>query len=451
MLTAALVLLVVGAGALGLVGQRAVSGQQAALRTIGHDTAPDVASAGDISFSLADMDANAANYLLVGDRTDLGLTRQQATDLYDERRSTVIDQLANAASNAGSAADRELVGEILDGLGAFEADVARARLLSDQGDPAAAVRAYTEATDLMHDDLLPAADQLGSNNAAGLQRTYDNARSAATLRLALLSVIGLGLLTLLIVTQIYLRRRMRRIFNPGLVAATLLTAGLLVGLTVVLHGGAEDLRAANQDAFASVLALSQARAVAYDANGDESRYLIDPGRAPAYEETFFDRTTQLVALDGATLQTFDDTFATALGRAKSSDADDDVAFDGYFGTALRNITFDGERDLALTTLDTYAVYQTKDRQIRALEASGNHAEAVRFCLSYDQGDSNWAYARFDDALTGFRDLNQGYFERFIDRGDKRLAGWSTIALAVAAAIIALVVLGLWWRLAEYRS
>ncbi len=39
------------------------------------------------------------------------------------------------------------------------------------------------------------------------------------------------------------------------------------------------MRAAKKDAFDSILALSQTRAVSYDANADESSYLVDPGRA----------------------------------------------------------------------------------------------------------------------------------------------------------------------------
>jgi hypothetical protein len=38
------------------------------------------------------------------------------------------------------------------------------------------------------------------------------------------------------------------------------------------------LKVAKQDAFDSILALTQARAVSYDANADESRYLVDPAR-----------------------------------------------------------------------------------------------------------------------------------------------------------------------------
>ncbi len=134
---------------------------------------------------------------------------------------------------------------------------------------------------------------------------------------------------------------------------------------------------------------------------------------------------------------------------RQSEADDDVSFDGHFGDALRNITFPGEREAALATVDAYAVYQRADRRIRALEGAGDHDEAVRFCLSYDEGDSNWAFTRFDETLTGFRDLNQGYFDRFVARGDDRLDGWAGRTLGAAVAIAVLAVVGLRRRIAEY--
>jgi hypothetical protein len=338
-----------------------VSGQQGALRAIGRETAPDVASANDISFSLADMDANLANYLLVGDRTDLGLTREGTADIYAERRATVTDQLATAAGNARDDPERVAVGELLDGLGTFEALVTRARLLSDTGDTAGALDSYRQATDLMHEQRLPAADRLSGDNVAALERAYDDARSGATARSTLLVAVGTVLVAVLLATQLFLYRRTRRVLNPALLVATVIAVGLVASLTIVLQAGAEDLRAANHDAFASVLTLSTARSVAYDANADESRYLLDRSRADAYEQAFLDRTSLLVELDGATLATFDERFSEALRGVEQSEADEDVTFGGYFGAALRNITFEGERAKALATVDTYALYQQDDR------------------------------------------------------------------------------------------
>ena len=334
-------------GGAGLGGLERGGGPAAALRTIGRETAPDVAAANDISFSLADMDANLANHLLVGERTDLGLTRAETDEFYAERRATVTGQLATAAANARDDAERTAVAELLDRLGAFEAHAATAPVLADGGDAAGALAALP-AGHRPDARRAPARRRaLSTANVDGLERAYDDARSSASRRQALVVGLGVVLLALLVAIQVFLHRRTRRLLNPALLLATLVAAGLVGSLVVVLRGGAEDLRAANRDAFASVLALSSARSVAYDANADESRYLIDPERAADYEEAFLSRTSQLVDIPGARLDTFDDEFAAALDRVRASEADEDVTFDGYFGTALRNITFPGERDAAL--------------------------------------------------------------------------------------------------------
>lgn len=76
---------------------------------------------------------------------------------------------------------------------------------------------------------------------------------------------------------------------------------------------------------------------------------------------------------------------------------------------------------------------------------------MRFGLSYDEGDSNWAFARFDESLTAFRDLDHGSFERFVARGDDRLDGWGVPLLGGAAVVELLVVVGLRRRIAEYAA
>ena len=65
--------------------------------------------------------------------------------------------------------------------------------------------------------------------------------------------------------------------------------------------GAEYFRAAKQDAFDSILALSKARAVSYDANADESRYLLDPQRANRYEQAFLEKSSHVIGMPGATM------------------------------------------------------------------------------------------------------------------------------------------------------
>ncbi len=224
-------------------------------------------------------------------------------------------------------------------------------------------------------------------------------------------------------------------------ALTVVGAGLL--LTEAAH-----LRGAKKDAFDSVMALTRARAVSYDANADESRFLVDPSRADRYQRAFLEKSQQLAGLTGASLQTYDNKLASALD-AYSADRRD-VQFTGFFGTAFGNITFPGERELAEQTITAYRDYQRDDRKMRALRRSGDLRATVAFNTSYVPGNSNYHFDRYDKALERFIALNHSHFEGSIRDGEAALGGWSFIPAIGALLATALTLMGIRPRLNEYR-
>lgn len=196
-----------------------------------------------------------------------------------------------------------------------------------------------------------------------------------------------------------------------------------------------------------MLALSQARAVSYDANADESRYLVDPGRASQYEAAFLAKSHQMLDLGGASISGYDAAFTAAVDAYQMENT---LKFQGFFGTEFRNITFTGEREAAEKALLAFQVYQRDDRRIRSLATSGRLDEAIAFCTSFDPGNSNWAFAQYDDALTEVITINRNAFAGSIAAGESALRGWNIAVWVVAAAISTLVLLGLRRRLAEYH-
>ncbi|MEU7876490.1 hypothetical protein, partial [Dactylosporangium sp. NPDC049140] len=332
-----------------------VSRERTGVDVIGHQTAPVVMASTDLYFALNDMDAQLANVLLVGSETNLGFTRDQALDIYHQRRQQVSQDLqrAAAAADADSAAAQS-IRDILDALGDYETLAAQVLLLDGQANrpagrpPQAALVLYRQATDLLKARLLPAAQALTDRNAAILERTYQHQRGLALTARNWLIVIGSALALTALALQVYLARRFHRRINLAVASATLVALGLAVAGVVLTSNGAEYFRAAKKDAFDSILALSQARAISYDANADESRYLVDPQRADQYEQAFQAKTLQLVDLPGATLPTFDQRLAAAM-RAYQQDHHA-LEWHGQFGTEFRNITFVGEREAAELTL-----------------------------------------------------------------------------------------------------
>jgi hypothetical protein len=424
------------------------------LRVIGDQAAPEVAAAGDLYFALNDMDAQVANVLLVGSEQGLGFTRDQALTIYEQRRRQADSDLQQAAAAATDPGTQQAIRDVLDQLGRYEALAAQAILLDGQQShpaghpPATALASYRQATDLLASALLPAAQALTDRNARALEDTYQSQRGATLTVRTWVVVTGAVLLAVLVVLQLYLYRRFRRILNPALILATLLALGLTVSGAGLLGGEAEHLRVAKKDAFDSILALTQARAVSYDANADESRYLVDPDRAARYQQAFLAKSQRLVTLPDAAISNYDAELDSAL-RAYRTDPGT-VGWQGFYGTEFRNITFTGERQAAETTLARYQTYQLDDRHIRQLATSGQTRDAIAFCTSYAPGASNYAFDQYDKALAALIAINQNAFTAAIDDGRHDLRGWSFIPWLAGLAILALTVGGVVPRITEYR-
>ncbi|WP_460341079.1 hypothetical protein [Actinoallomurus acanthiterrae] len=433
-----------------------IAGVRGGLRDIGHRSGPQVVATSDAYFALNDMDAQVANVLLVGDEQNLGVGRDKALGIYEQRRRQADADLQQAAAvGAGDPAAQRAIRTVLDALGRYEGLTAQAILVDGDAHHAAgrpsptALGLYRQATDLLKKQLLPAAAGLTEANSGALERAYQ-AKHAQAVRTAVVTALtGAALIGVLIGLQIMLARRFRRRFNPFLLLATLVTGMTLVAGASTLTGEAGQLRTAKKDAFDSVLALSQARAVAYDANADESRYLVDPSRRPEYEGAFLAKTQQLAALPSVTTLAG---YPAALRQAWNAYGTDhtDIGWGGYLGTEFHNITFPGERDHAERTLSTFLTYQQDDSTMRALARRGRLHDAIRFNTAYTPGNSNYDFDQYDKNLTALIDLNRSHFATSIRAGEKDLSGWSLIPWAAALGVAALALAGVRPRLAEYR-
>jgi hypothetical protein len=211
---------------------------------------------------------------------------------------------------------------------------------------------------------------------------------------------------------------------------------------------AGHLRVAKQDAFDSIIALTQARAVSYDANADESRYLVDQGRAAQYQQAFLDKSQQLAGVGPGGIFGYDAALAADIRAYQANNSD--VRFGGYLGAEFRNITFTGERAAAVAALLAYQLYERDDRVLRAM-AKTNLTAAVAFDIGTAPGQSDWAFNRYDAALSAVIAINSGAFTAAVQAGEGGAAGWDIVfPVAGALLIAALVFAGVRPRLAEYR-
>ncbi|GHE00839.1 hypothetical protein [Streptomyces alanosinicus] len=450
LLRAATVLLTAGLVTLLLVAGLAALGTWS---SVADRDAPRTTSAADLNLALNDMDAQAANILLSSG--DAGKGRLQtpytkAVGFYgDARREIGHDLRTLAVAAQGSKADENTVESLTDDFAEYQELIGRA-LENDghHGGKPAALADYRRATDLLRTQLLPAASNLVSSNDAAFEVEYSSARSTLSAQLTAGLALGVLLLAVLGVLQWYLARSFRRILNPGVLAATVCTLLAVILGSEMLSASADHLRVARHDAFDSVVALSRARAIAYDANADESRYLLDPERRDQYEASFLAKSQELYGLKGATLSTYDSELATTWKAYRADHRD--LRFTGEFRRELDNITFPGERTAAEKTVDTYAVYQRDDRKIRALLTAGKEREAVEFCMDWQPGTSNAHFEAWMAALDKVTAINQSHYASNVSAGRAAvndLLPWAGSALLAA---MALTVLGARPRLVEFR-
>ncbi|WP_217554551.1 hypothetical protein [Streptomyces sp. GbtcB6] len=415
--------------------------------------APRTTSAAGLNLALNDMDAQVANILLSsgdGGTGELETPHAKAVSLYGDARREIGHDLGTLAVAAqGDRADEKTVESLTDDFAEYQELVGRA-LENDRraGGKPDAITDYRDATGLLRNSLLPDARKLVSSNDAAFNSHYAAARSALSAQLAAVLVLGLLLLAVLGVLQWYLARRFRRILNPGVLAATVCALLAVVLGTQLLSATATHLRVARHDAFDSVVALSRARAIAYDANADESRYLLDPQRRTRYADSFLAKSQQLYGIRGATLSTYDARLA-ATWQDYRADATD-LRFTGEFRRELDNITFPGERAAAEKTVDAYAVYQRDDRKIRALLAAGEEQRAVEFCMGWEAGTSNAHFGAWMTALDEVTDINRAHFRESVGAGRGELTGQLPWACGLSVLAVALTGLGLRPRLAEFR-
>ncbi|MFF4500401.1 hypothetical protein [Streptomyces sp. NPDC001401] len=415
--------------------------------------APRTTSAADLNLALNDMDAQAANILLSSGDAGKGRLRTpygKAVGFYAGSRRTIGHELRTLAVAAeGDKRAERTVESLTDDFAEYQELIGRA-LENDgrAGGKAAALVDYRTATDLLQRRLLPEARALVDANNRAFEGEYDDARSALSAQLAAAVALGGLLLAVLGVLQWYLARRFHRILNPGVLAATVCTLLAVVLGAQMLAATAGHLRGARRDAFDSVVALSRARAIAYDANADESRYLLDPQRRDQYAAAFLAKSQQLYGLKGASLASYDGELARAWSAYRADHHD--LRFTGEYRRELDNITYAGERAAAEKTVETYAVYQRDDRKIRALVAGGKEREAVAFCISWEPGMSNAHFGAYMAALDRLIAINRGHFAASVSDGRSVVTGllpW-TCGLLLAGSVLTL--LGLRPRLAEFR-
>ena len=285
------VLILVGLVVVGIVAASAASVRGSAARAVGLEAAPELVAAEDLYGSLADADATASIIFLKAGRESPALR-----DRYERDVRAAGNRLAALAHDVTSSqSELNAVSTISKQLPIYAGDVETARANGRLGFPVG--EAYLKsASSLMHDEMLPAATTLYEHAATRLDDEYRSGTS--TTEIVLVVVGGLAVLALLSGVQLFITRRSNRIFNVGLVAATVLVV-IMLGWTLVRFVSAQNsLVDAQRKGSDSVQLLSAARILTLQAQADENKTLIERGGGAAYADDFDRVVKRLGGADG---------------------------------------------------------------------------------------------------------------------------------------------------------
>jgi hypothetical protein len=348
---------------------------------------------------LSDADATAASAFLSG-----GLEPAAARQRYDAdiSQAALGIEAAGALVGPSGSASKDLAA-LSAGLPVYAGEVGTAVADNRLGLPLGA--AYLrEASALLRGTLLPAASDIYTKESGLLTSASAQATGLPLLVLALL--VGLGLGYVLYRSSRWLTRRTHRVFNYGLLVASVAVVVSLAWLAAAFFVGRGDLLNAQQRGSAPAEAFARAEVAALQAHADESLTLIDNTGDDSYQKDYLAQQKLLGPGPG--------TLLAALPAQAATDAQ---------------------------------AWYRAHAALRAQDDAGNHAAAVGSALS---GDAAASFAALSATLSHGIDASQAVFASSARGGRDDFTGL-TEGMIVASLVMAVgCAWGLSRRLAEYR-
>ncbi len=392
-------------------------------------SAPELVAAEALYGSLADADAIASTIYLRAGAEPPQLRRRYLDDV--ERAGRLLEDVSRRSESSPKVrAALRTIGEqlpVYTGL----VDTARSNIRQGFGEGGAYLR---RGSRIMREQILPAATDLYRDAARRLDANYRSGTSASTA--AVVVIVGVAMIGLLVLVQVYVRRRSNRILNVGLVSATVLVVLILVGTLLEFNHAHGALNRAQSQGSDSVEVLSSARILALLAQSNANLALIERGSGDVYLARFDEVMKDLGAKDGT---------GGLLGDARTLAArTGDEERVGQLAVQFRHLN---EVHDDVRKFDDDGDYE------KAVGLSvGTNDDAVNDALKQSGGGSQELAAvdRLDRALQTNIARAQ---VRLLDAADDARTGYGALEVAIPIfAILAglLVLLGLERRIAEYR-
>lgn len=410
--------------------------QRQALKTVGKDAVLSIIAAQQLRDSFADIDASLASELLSKPGKDL-----QAMADFEKNRKKIADRLLAASKNITFKEEEPIVQGLQRNTIEYFLKFQETLDTNKLGNPVNTLNVYREAASIVDNKIFPQAQKLDEVNNTYLKDSYEIDGSINEGLTGLVTIIGLVQLSILVVIQLFLYRRMQRILNRSLLAASAIST-IFLGYTIFsFMSASSNLKIAKEDAFDSIYALRKMRSISYKANGDESRYLLDAANAGKHEIAFNTNIAHIIKIPPSL------SVAKIIQNTNENRKSD--GFTGLFADEFNNITFDGEKKLAIDSFQAFNDYLAIDAQIRQLYHSGKVAEAIALYIGNKPGQSNWAFDNYKKVHTKLIDLNKIELDRHIKIAEDGLGYFEIIAAGALGSVAILTLFGLRPRLMEY--
>ena len=409
-LTAAV--LAIAAIAFGVVAATSATTRRDAAHSVSASSEPQLTLAEGVYALLSDADATAATTFLTGGIEPPARRAQYLRDL-----DAASSQMAALARRTGNSPDtRAAAATLARQLPVYTGLVEAARANNRQGFPIGA--AYLRrASLLMRTELLPAAERLYVVAAQRMNADYrDGTRNDGLIATVVVAAI---LFVLLVLAQIWLARFTNRIVNVPLLVATVLVVGLGVWVGFGLAGEQNALSAAQRKGSDSVQLLSASRVLALRAQSDDSLALIGRGS------------------NTASIPDFDSTMIALRGRQSGG---------GLLGEAQRAAERSGSPGALAEIRGSLAAFERAHARVAARVDRGHYTGAVGSYIGSELGVAR----RLDAALERETRAAQQRFAAEAEHANGAVRGMQLGVPLLALAIAALAVLGLSYRIREYR-
>jgi hypothetical protein len=409
LVAAGLVVLGLAAGTAAIA---AVQERSGLIRNVSGVSGPLSVDAQTLYRELADADATAATAFLSDGGESAALRTRYLDDIAQASAA-----LSVATRYAEDEQDTQRLRLIADRLPVYTGLVETARSYQRLGVPLGG--AYLrEASGLMQLTVLPEAAKL---SGSAQERVTAEQRDAGGFPWTA-ALLGLAALAALMWAQVLVARRSRRILNPGLAAATVVTVLAMLWSVVALNASAGRLETGERDGSELVSLLANVGQTALQARANESLTLVARGGGATFETEFTGQMTRLIGEDGRS-----GLFADAIAHAPEAD-----------------------RQLIDRARDETVRWRDLHQQVRAQDDGGEYDKAVELATASGADALPAVFARVDGTLAEALAVANERVDRKAQDAGGALRGLTAGLVLLTAALVAAVVMGFRPRIEEYR-